>query len=104
MVILRDYGSTAQAGEVYTLVCSVYVTGSTETPSTVWFDDDVEINFSVNATRTLSIIKWSNSSYSSILTFNPLTTSDTGTYTCRITLDGAEVNRSTNVVVLGKLL
>ena len=102
MAILRDYDSTA--GDIYTLECSVLVTGSTNTPSTSWFDDDVEINSTANASRTVSIIRWSNGNYSSILTFKPLTTSDAGTYTCRVTLDGAEVNQSTSIVVLGKLL
>ena len=98
--------NTSTAGEIHRLECSILVTGSTDIPAITWLYNDIEIiNSSSDATRTVSMTSNSaNGSYSSTLMFNPLSTSDAGWYTCRVTLDGAEVNQSTNVVVIkGKL-
>ena len=91
------------AREVHRLECSILVTGSTDIPTIAWLHDNFKIIESFNnATRVVSMISNSaNGSYSSTLTFNPLSTSDAGTYTCTVTLDGAEVNQSTNI--FGKL-
>ena len=94
--------NTSTAGEIYGLTCSVSVNGSTAQPSITWLDDnDVEVDSITDATRTVTITSDSAGSYSSTLTFNPLGTTDTGTYTCRATLGGAEVNGSTEVVING---
>ena len=55
------------AGTSYSQVCSATVTGSTDTPTITWVGDGVEIT--TNSSRTL--------------TFNPLSSSHAGTYTCR---------------------
>ena len=98
--------NTSTAEEVHRLECSILVTGSTDIPAIIWLHNNIEIvNSSSDATRTVSMTSNSaNGSYSSALTFNPLSTSDAGTYTCIVTLDGAQVNQSTNIVVIkGKL-
>ena len=102
--LIQAVYNTSTAGEVHTLECSILVTGSTDIPAITWLHDDIEIiNSSSDATRTVSMTSNSGngSSYSITLT---ISTSEAGWYTCRVTLDGAEVNQSTYVVVVeGKL-
>ena len=70
---------TNTAGETYSLVCSVTVTGSTDTPTITWFD-------SMDSTVPSDMVSTTGSM--STLAFNPLSTSHAGTYTCRATVDG----------------
>ena len=89
LVSVTDSGDNT-AGETYSLECSVTVTGSTDTPTITWLDPmNNQITAGVMTTGSMST-----------LTFDPLSASDAGTYTCRATLDGAEVDGSTDVVVI----
>jgi hypothetical protein len=95
------------AGQNYTLLCAVTVTGSNDQPTITWFTDDgVEINSTSDVTRTLSMTSSdvdSAGNYSGTLLFNPLVSSHAGTYTCRASLDDAEVTDSISVVVRGNI-
>ena len=91
---------TATAGETYSLVCSV--TGSTDQPTITWLDDGVQITSDSSRTVSATTSDGSNG-HSSTLTFNPLSASHAGTYTCRAAVSG-EVQTDTEVVtVQGKL-
>ena len=73
---------TNTAGETYSLECSVTVTGSTLQPTITWLGDGVQITS--DSFRTVSATTGAGSNvYSSTLTFNPLSASHAGTYTCR---------------------
>ena len=75
---------TNTAGASYSLVCSVIVAGSTDTPTIAWLDpmDSQVPSEVVSTTGSMST-----------LTFNPLSTSHAGTYTCRATLGSANTNQ-----------
>ena len=82
------------AGEIYSLVCSVTVTGSTEQPTITWLDPmNNQITSGVVTTGSIST-----------LTFNPLAVSHAGKYTCRVTLGSAEMSGSTEVSLRGIVL
>ena len=83
---------TATAGESYSLVCTVTVTGSTDQLSIHWTDPMGKMITSGVATTGSR----------STLTFNPLEASHAGTYTCIATLDSANYSASTNVTVQSK--
>ena len=93
------------AGQNYTLLCAVTVTGSNDQPAITWIrDDGVELNFTSDATSTVSINNNdvdSAGNYSATLMFSPLAASHAGTYTCRANLDDAQVTDSISVVVKG---
>ena len=92
---------TNTAGETYSLECSATVTGSTGQLTITWFDRDSAEISSSNATRMVSAtVNRGGGSYSSTLTFNQLSASHAGTYTCRATLGGASDEKS-RAVVLG---
>jgi hypothetical protein len=97
MVSITPSG-TATAGESYRMECTVTVTGSTDQPMITWLDGGVEIPSS-DPTRTISSTSGSAGSYSSTLTFNPLSASHAGTYTCRATLGSAMNSTSTTITV-----
>ena len=71
---------TNTAGETYSLVCSVTVTGSTDTPTITWLDP-------MNSQVPSEMISTTGSM--TTLTFNPLSASHAGTYTCRAILGDA---------------
>ena len=79
---------TNTAGETYSLVCSVTVTGSTDQPTITWSGPMNNPVPSEMVTTTGSM---------STLTFNPLSASHAGTYTCRATV-GGQVLTNTQVV------
>ena len=96
------------AGQNYTLLCAVTVTGSNDQPAITWIrDDGVEINSTEsNITKTVSMNRSCNDvdsagDYSRTLIFSPLSASHAGTYTCRANLDDAQVTDSISVVVKG---
>ena len=97
----------AIAGQNYTLLCAVAVTGSNDQPTIIWLrDDGVEINSTSDATITVRILMTSSDvdsagNYSGSLMFSPMAASHAGTYTCRANLDDAEVTDSISVVVKG---
>ena len=80
---------TNTAGATYRLVCSVTVTGSTDAPTITWFDpmDNQVPSEMVSTTGSMST-----------LTFNPLSASHAGIYTCRATV-GEQMQSSTSEVV-----
>ena len=82
---------TNTAGETYSLVCSVTVTGSTDTPTIVWLDP---INSQVPSEMV------STTGGISTLTFNPLSTSHAGTYTCRATLTSGGMETDIMIVTV----
>ena len=62
------------AGETYSLVCSVTVIGLNDQPTITWLD-------SMNNTVPSEMVNTTGSM--STLTFNPLSASHAGNYTCR---------------------
>ena len=61
-------------------------------PAITWLDDGVEIT--TDSSRTVSATTSDGSNgYSSTLTFNSLSVSHAGTYTCRATVDGGNTNQ-----------
>ena len=86
---------TNTAGETYSLECSAAVTGSTDQPTITWLDP-------MNNPIPSGMVTTTGST--STLTFNPLSASHTGTYTCRATLGGESDEDSFNVSILGKTL
>ena len=81
---------TNTAGEIYSLVCSVTVTGSTDQPTITWSGPMNNPVPSEMVTTTGSM---------STLTFNPLSASHAGTYTCRATAGSLSGNRTLTVQV-----
>ena len=80
---------TATAGETYSLVCSVTVTGSTATPTITWLDPmNNQVTSGVMTTGSMST-----------LTFNPLSASQAGTYICRVAL-GSAVDTTSRLVTV----
>ena len=97
---------SAVANEAYSLICSVTeeITGLTGTPSVQWIEpDDITV---VPTTGSMS----NQTSSSAVLSFQPLTTSSGGLYTCLATLPSPAVtgditaNTSQAVVVESMLL
>ena len=88
----------ATAGQIYDLVCSVNVTGSTSQPTITWLVNNTEI--SSDAARTVSMTNGSAGSYSRMLTFNPLAASHAGTYTCKAALGSVEMIESTDIIII----
>ena len=101
MSITPSGDSDNTAGQIYILNCFVSVSGSADQPTILWLGNGTEIDFATDAVRTVSMTSGSDGSYSSTLTFNPLSASHAGTYICRATLGGAEVNGSTDIVIEG---
>ena len=62
------------AGETYSLVCTVTVAGSTDRPTITWVDP-------MNSTVPSDLINTTGNT--NTLTFNPLSVSHAGNYTCR---------------------
>ena len=89
---------TNTAGEIYSLVCFVTVTGSTEQPSITWLDDDGQIASAPSITVSPTTSDGGDG-YSTTLTFDPLATSHTGTYTCRAAVVG-EIQTDTEVITV----
>ena len=102
VTITQSYG-TCIAGENYGLECSVSVTGSiaAEAQSILitWLDDAGTSEINSPSVTTGMVTSSSAGSYSSTLTFNPLTTSHAGTYTCGAILGDAEDTASKNVTM-----
>ena len=92
------------AGQNYTLLCAVTVTGSNDQPAITWIRDD-GVEFTSVTTSTVSMnsndVDSAGYNYSVALMFSPLAASHAGTYTCRANLDDAQVTDSITVVVKG---
>ena len=87
-VSITPGSGTNTAGEIYSLECSVTVTGSTDQPLTItWLDRPVS---SVMVTTTGSM---------STLKFTPLSASHAGTYTCRATVGSTMQTETIDVTV-----
>ena len=82
---------TNTTGETYSLVCSVTVTGSTDTPTITWLDP-------MNSQVPSEMVSTTGSM--STLAFNPLSASHAGTYTCRATLTSGEMGTDTEIVTV----
>ena len=91
-VSITTFGSNS-SGERYSLECSAAVNGSTDQAIFTWLDP-------VNNEVPLEMIN--STDYTSTLTFDPLSISHAGTYTCRVTLDGLEKRASLIVNVESK--
>ena len=81
-------------------MCSATVTGSTDPPTITWLGDGVEIT--TNSSRTVSATTSGGSngySWTSTLTYYPLSAAHAGTYTCRATVDGNSAQEIVNVLV-----
>ena len=81
LTVSITHSGTNTAGQAYSLVCSVTVTGSTDTPTITWLDP-------MNSQVPSEMVSTTGSM--STLAFNPLSASHAGTYTCRatVTVDG----------------
>ena len=81
------------AGVIYSLICSVSVTGSTDQPTITWLDPmNNQITSGVETTGSMST-----------LTFSPLAASDAGRYTCRATLSSMTHSQAFTVTVNSRL-
>ena len=79
-VSITPVSGTNTAGEIYSLECSATVTGSTDQPTITWLDP-------MNNPVPSGMVATTGSM--STLTFNPLSASHAGTYTCRVTVGSA---------------
>lgn len=84
------------AGEIYSLVCSVTVIGSTDQPTIIWQHSNVEAPFN-SYIRVSATTMSSDGNYTSILTFDPLAASHAGVYRCNAMAGGAI--RSNNITI-----
>ena len=78
------------AGESYSLECTVTVTGSDDQPTITWLMGPTD-NMITSGVVTNGGM--------STLTFNPLSVSHAGTYTCRATLGSAMDSESRTITV-----
>jgi hypothetical protein len=81
---------TATAGETFRLECTVTATGSTDQPMITWLMGPMGNMITSGVVTTDGM---------STLTFNPLSASHAGTYTCRATLGSAMGSTSTTITV-----
>ena len=79
IIVTITTSGTNTAGQTYRLVCSVTVTGSSNLPHIVWLDP-TSSQFPSDMVSTMGSM--------STLTFNPLSASHAGTYTCRAAVGG----------------
>lgn len=95
---------SAVVGEQYSLLCSVAVNGSMDSPNITWFRYGVEI--SSDSTRTISVTTINVCDYetctASNLTYTPLSASHAGTVMCRVTLGELVDTESVNINVKRK--
>ena len=89
---------TNTAGETYSLVCSV---SAPSEPTITWLDDGVQITSDSSRTVSATTRDGSNG-YFSTLTFNPLSASYAGTYTCNATVNGEMATDTETVTVQSK--
>ena len=78
--------NTALAGDGYSLVCSVTVSGSTDRPTITWLRP-------INSSGVVNVTGNVNT-----LMFSSLVSSDAGTYTCRATLGNAVQTADINIM------
>ena len=88
--ITSSRSGTATAGESYSLECAVTVTGSTDQLRITWRMGPME-NMITSGVMTNGGM--------STLTFNPLSASHAGTYTCRATLGSVMDSASRTITV-----
>ena len=88
-VSIASYGNNTAGGR-YSLECSAAVNGSSQPTSFTWLSPlNIEVpSMMVNTTASTST-----------LTFDPLSLSHTGTYTCRVMLGGIEERRTRTLIV-----
>ena len=95
MTVSITPSGTNTAGETYSLVCSVTVSGSTDTPTITWLDP-------MNSQVPSDMVSTTGSM--STLTFDPLSASHAGTYTCKATLGGAMGAEMEEITVQGECI
>lgn len=93
-ISITPYGNSTVGGR-YSLECSVAVNGSAEPTNFTWLSP---LNTEVPPVMV------NTASNISTLTFDPLSLSHAGTYTCRVMLGGIEERRTQTVVVDCKYL
>ena len=86
---------TSTAGQTYRLMCSANVTGSTDQTTFTWLHN------SSNITSDICRMDTGDGSYSSNLTFSPLSVSHAGTYTCKVTAGGVTETQTIILTVNG---
>ena len=94
-VSITSVSGTNTAGETYSLECSATVTGSTDQLTVTWLDPMYNPVPSEMVTTTGSM---------STLTFNPLSASHAGTYTCRATVGNTMQTATMDVTVESECL
>ena len=82
-------------GQIYRLVCSANVTGSTDQPTFTWLDPMNNPVPSGMVTTTGSM---------STLTFSPLVVSHAGNYTCEVKAGGVTETQAYDIIVNSKCL
>ena len=92
-VSITPISGTNTAGETYSLECSATVTGSNDQPTITWLDPMNNPVPSGMVTTTGSM---------STLTFDPLSASHAGTYTCRATVGSTMQTATMDVTVESK--
>ena len=89
-VSITPVSGTNTAGETYSLECSATVTGSIDQPAITWLDP-------MNSTVPSGMVTTTGTM--STLTFNPLSASHAGTYTCRATVGSTMQTATMDVTV-----
>ncbi len=84
------------------MTCTVTIAGSTGTPSITWKDPGGTV-ISTGSDFTVGDVAGSGSTYSSVLMFPSLKTSQAGVYTCNATL-GSDTSMSTIPVSVTSML
>ena len=95
-ISITPYGNSTVGGR-YSLECSVAVNGSDEGTNLI-------ITWLSPLNTEVPPVMVNTAGNTSTLTFDPLSLSHAGTYTCRVRLGGIEERRSRTVVVDCKLL
>ena len=94
-VSITPVSGTNTAGETYSLECSATLTGLNDQPTITWLDPMNNPVPSRMITTTGSM---------STLTFNPLSASHAGTYTCRATVGSTMQTETMDVTVESECL
>ena len=99
-VAVTTVGST-DAGDSYVLNCTVTLM-QTSNVTIIWQKGDVVLNTNATAGIMLGSLEDKNTTYSKMLTLNPLHLSHNGAYSCKVFMNGNVKTAVTNVEVQGK--
>ncbi len=102
-VDITTSGSMATGSMDYSITCMVTVSGIIGTPSIIWMDP-ADTAISSGSDFTVGGVTGSGPTYSSVLVFNYLKTSQAGEYTCNAVLNTQTTVSQISVTVTSTLL